>query len=256
MINDKDRELIHSGVDGELDESGKEQLRQLLESSQEARHFHSELSRLAEFLDKIPDHELPDGLHARIVEETPLPSVSPLRSIFSFSELPGTLRYGFAAAAALVLVLFIVDNQQQWSDPGDVSNMVGTIASAGPVTGNEVLDKFEFESGTASAEVSLGRRDGTLVLDLRLNSETPVGYRVDLSGSGLKVSALAQLPGSLEYLATDNQQELSGQSNGKQQFLILLEDPGVSARAEDVRIEVRFDLGDGEIDGGALVLEG
>ena len=253
MINDKDKELIQAGVDGELDESGLEQLRRLLDESEEARHFHSELNRLAEFLDKIPDHELPDGLHARIVESTPLPKPSPLKSIFSFSEMPAMLRFGFAGAAALVLAVAVINSQDQFGDTGDVSNMVGTIARGGPTAGDNIIDSLALTSGNARADVVLGSKDGTLVLDLSLDSADAVNYQVDLGDSGLKVSGMAQPPGALELL--ENEQVLQGQSQGRQQFLVLLEATG-QARSDDARIEVTVYLEGEEIQRGTLAIDG
>lgn len=244
MIDDHTTELIQAGVDGELDESGQAELRKVLDESEEARHYHSELSRLADFLDKIPDHDLPDGLHARITQDIPLPSGSPIKSLFSFSAMPGFIRYGFAAAAGLVLAVAIYENREELQDPNDIASMVGTMTRGGPQGLRRELDSWSFETGQASGEVSLQRRNGSLVLELQMESASPLDFSIDFSGNGLELDAFANVESALESIQYADS-VLHGTGTGAQRFVILLHradsvEAGVGQADKGPRIGLEF----------------
>jgi len=254
MINDQTKELIHAGVDGELDDAGEDGLRKVLEKSEEARHYHSELSRLADFLDKIPDHELPDGLHARITDQVQLPSRSSFKSIFSFSELPSFLRYGFAAAAGLVLAVAIYENRAALQDPNDFSNMVGTMTRGGPGDLQKVLDSQSFDQAGVSGEIHLERRNGALVLEIQLESAQPLDFTVDFSDNGLEFNAFAQMESGLDSI-TYADGVLRGTSSGQQRLVVLLH-PGKADQAGASRAGVGPGIGLEFTQQGAVVHSG
>lgn len=256
MIDERTQELIHAAVDGELDAAGQERLRAVLDASEEARHYHAELARLAGFLDDLPQRDLPPGLHAEIVQSVRLPERSRIARIFSLGELPAPLRYGFAAAAGLVLAVALYEGRDDWRAPGDMSNMVGTISRDGPSTAGEVIDRFVFENDSASAEVDLSRRDGALILDLRVRSQEALEFRVDLAASGLRIGGVANPSPQLELLTGDGRREFRGSGQGEHQMVVILREDEGGASAGDRRIDVRFLAGNEDLGAGSLAVPG
>lgn len=240
MIDDRTIELIHAGLDGELDTAGEAELRKTLEESEEARHHHSELSRLSVFLDKIPDWEMPQDLHARITADISLPARTSIKSILTFGQLPGLVRYGFAAAAGLVLAVAIYEQRDVLQDPSEFSSMVGTMTSGGPDGYQKELDTFSFEKDGISGDVSLQRRNGSVVLELELDADEPLEFDIDFSGNGLEFEAFAQLDTELVSVQYA-EGVLRGRANGRRQrFVVLLHHAGTDEAGGRSRIDLEF----------------
>jgi len=254
MIDERTRELINAAVDGDLGQAELERVQRILEESEEASRYHAELSRLAGLLQSLPDQELPHGLHARIVQATPLPALA--RRVFRFADLPGVLRYGFAAAAGLLLAVTLYEGGQDWNNSNDASRMVGTIANLQSGAGGEVIDQLSFAEAGASGQVSLTRREGQLVLDLSADSSAPLRFRIDLANSGLQVNGLANPSRTLELQSGDGRNELQGEIEGRQQMVLLLKEAGGSPHGTQGRIDIQFFSGDQLVKAGSLGLDG
>lgn len=240
MINERTIELIHAGLDGELEEAGEAELRKVLEESEEARHYHSELRRLSVFLDKVPDQDMPEGLHARITADISLPARTPINSVLTFGQLPAFLRYGFAAAAGLVLAVAIYEQREELRVPADYSGMVGTMTSSGPEGVRKELDTLSFDVDGASGDVSLERRNGSLVLQVELDAVKPLDFTFDFSDDGLEFEAFAQVASRLESVQYADG-VLRGRANGRQQrFAVLLHPAGAEAAGSGSRIDLEF----------------
>lgn len=221
MMENEDRELIQAAVDGELDAEQQVRLDALLADSDEARELHEELTSLAALLARVPGVEPPDALHAQIIENVKLPQASGLRSLFSFSDLPGFLRYGLAATAAVVLTVAVYRGGSEMDPSTDYADMVGTIARGGPVAGGAVIDSFRLDEGGSVAEVKLLERQGVYALEFQLNSEEPLQFDVDFSGNGLAFDAFARQDQDLEAVSWSGD-TLSARARGDQRFVILM----------------------------------
>ncbi len=230
MMNQEHRELVQAGFDGELDAAGRARLETLLAESEEARVLMADLEAIDAFLDRAPPLEAPAGLHSRIVDGISLPQPSRFLSLFSLSDLPGVLRYGLAASAAVLLTVAVYRVGNEMDPSVDYDQMVGTIASGGPVAGGEVIDRFGFEAEGASAEIKLMERGGVYALEFELDSEAPLQFDVDFSGIGLEFDAFARQDEDLEAVSWSGE-TLSARARGQQKFVILMRRTGEGAEA-------------------------
>jgi hypothetical protein len=238
MTDEHTRELIQAGIDGELDAAGEAELRQVLADSEEARHAHSELARLAEFLHKIPDLEPPPDLQARIVQGIQLSTPPSRKRFFKFNGASPLFRYGFAGAAALVLAIAITANRDELGDAGDVSSMVGTMTRPAGVSGVNVIDRFTVASETVNGEVTLELgQGGALLLNARLASSGDFELDLDFSGSGLGLDAFAQMDSRLEAISYSGDL-LRVAGRGQQKFVVMLN----PAQAVESEGQSRIDL--------------
>ena len=239
MIEERTIELINAGVDGELTESEQHELQALLEQSEEARHYYSELNRLADFLDKVPDRDMPGELHGRILDGFELSTKRSLGSIFNFGELPGLVRYGLAAAAVLLLGVGYYGSREELAEPGDVSSMVGTLIRGGPEGRLKVLDTFSFETDGVSGKISLEQRNGAYVLDVQLDGEQALEFQADFTGDGLKFDAFAQMQSNLDSMEFADQ-AIRTKGRGRQRFAVLLHRTEDTAHSSGASIKLEF----------------
>lgn len=255
MMDEQTRELIQAGVDGELDLAGEAELARLLQTSDEARDYHSQLQRLAEILDRIPDQEPPAGLHARIMQGINLPARQTRKSLFSVSEAPPLLRYGFAGAAALVLAIAIAVNREDLGDPADISSMVGTMTR--PVQGQapDIVDQFTVNAEAVSGTVTLERRDGAMVMNVELEAAQDFELNVNFSGNGLELDAFAQLDSRLDTISYADE-ILTVKGQGRQQFVLMLNPGEMRVGEHRSRIDLVIKQQGAQVRSGSLELGG
>jgi len=111
-----------------LSPEGKSRVARHLDQCAQARKELAQLGRLRRALGEMPEPPLPDGLHDKIMAR--------LRSrgkIFTFYRLFWPLSSGFAAAAA-ILVFFLLRENPTWRDVARVSH-IPTLQEAQPFTG-------------------------------------------------------------------------------------------------------------------------
>jgi hypothetical protein len=243
MIDDHNKNLIHAGLDGELDESGQAELQQLLDTSPQARDYHDQMLNLNAFLERVPDPELPEDLHGSIMNAISLPAARRRRLSFGFSQFPGFVRYGLATAAGLLLAIGMYEYSPRLDGMPDQSSMVGTIMPGQNQAPAVVLDSFAFDLEPLSSEIDLLRRDANLVLDVQLNSAAAVHVTVDFKGNGLAFDAIAQMDSDLQSIeVADHTVRIT--SIGRQHFAVLLhQDPGAPV---DARLLVNWHI-DGKV---------
>ena len=134
MLNERALYLINAGVDGELTAEEQEELAALLASSGEARAMKSELEKLANLLDAVPEAEPPPGLAGglldRLAPETEKQSL--LASLFApFRPVP----VGLAFAAGLLLTMSAYHSGDSTTATVDVEDMTGTMLARPQATG-------------------------------------------------------------------------------------------------------------------------
>lgn len=233
MMDSRLQETIHASIDRALDPAAEAELEARLEHDAEARAYRDRMVELNAFIDRIPHAEPPPGLHRRIMAEIRLPR--PRRRL-AFARLPGAVRYGFAAAAGLLLAVGIYEYRPQPGDAGDSSRMVGTVLPGR--TSAVTLDEGGFSVDGKTGTVVLQRRDGSLVLDLQLEApDGRVEVVVDYAGAApVAFDSVSQAEGRVESIALDGQ-SVRILAGGHQKFSVVLD--GAAARA-DGQIEVSW----------------
>lgn len=231
MSQERAYELLSAAADGELKDEEQAELDRLLEASPEMSRFRTELLHIDAILRKVPDVAPPGTLHDRIIASVSLPTVKPRPEVkqgFSWfgSPTPFTaLRYGMATAAGLVLAAAFYESRGI-SEPVDLTELVGSMAPDRQRDDSVVLDTFAFHGEGIESHVSLERRNGMLLLEIRIDAEASVEISVDLGSAGARLEALAQTEDSLESIEIDGR-VLRMRAQGRRQLTALLK------RAED-----------------------
>lgn len=248
MIDERITGLMHAGLDGELAEPEIAELELALKNSSEARDYQSALQEFVNLLDSASTLDLPAGVHRQIVDQIKLPP--PARAGFRLANLPGFVRYGFAAAAGLLLTIGLYEYRPGGWGKQDLESVVGTIIHR--ASDEVTLDTFAFELDELSSIVRLQQRDGSLVLDVFMDSTDPVEITVDFTSDGLQFDAIAQMESDLNSI------EFAGQAirvkgRGRQHFAVLLHRESNHADSDEVSIKLQFSSNGKIVKEGALV---
>ena len=153
MLTEKEQELIHRAIDGELSAPDNERFEQLKGESEEAGRLYDDLCRLFDLLEACPDTEPSKDFSATVRDAI---ERSRLRK---FRNKP----FLWAMAASVLMAVGIVNlNQNSGLDNGNNSVLVGTMA------GNDLnlspLVHMEYDS------------QWTLAISI------PDGFRLDVQG--------------------------------------------------------------------------
>ena len=236
MINERIEDLVHSDLDGELEESVREELESALAGSEEARRLQRELQELQDTLSALEPLEPPPGLHKQILDGIVLPGNR--GRFFSFLEFPGFVRYGLTAAAGLLLAVGLYEFRPGTFPAGDLDNMVGTIMKDQQVQGVK-LDTFSFDIESFSSTVSLLERDDGLVLEVRLDSEEPIEITMDFTSDGLMFDAIAQMQSDLNSIEFADQ-AVQVKGHGRQHFAVMLHREDAAMASDEASIKLQF----------------
>ncbi len=224
MTDERTLELVSAAADGELNASEQAELERLLETSSEARKFQVELAEMDSLLGEIPAIEPPDSLHTQIVNRISLPQKKTDTSFLSWLRPPQfmpVLRYGLAAAAGLLLATSFYESQSLFSANNDFDDLVGTMAPNRVVAEADILDTFDFRSDGLESLVQLQRRNKDIYLDIQIDADTALNIAVDMSSTGVRPGALAQLDHSLESIVVEDQ-ALHLRATGQRRLTVLL----------------------------------
>lgn len=246
MTIERIEDLVHSGLDGELDEAGRAELEAALNGSEEARQLQKELQAFNDLIAGVEPVEPPVGMHREIVDGIVLPG-NPGRG-FAFMQIPGFVRYGLTAAAGLLLAVGLYEFRPGPIPAGDLDNMVGTIMKDHQVRGTAV-DSFSFDIEQLSSTVSLLERDDGLVLEVVLDSADPIEITMDFTSDGLMFDAIAQMKSDLNSIEFADQ-AVQVKGHGRQHFAVMLHRDDAVAASEKASIKLQFSRN------GELVREG
>jgi hypothetical protein len=240
MIDERVRENIHAGLDGELDEAAETELAAHLERSAEARRYRARMAEVAAAIDSLPDVEPPAGLRRQIVDRVELPrNVRVTRTVFG--RVPVFARYGLAAVAALLLIVGIHEYRPDFAGKQELSDMAGTIMPGERAGGAILIDEYSFAIEQLSSAVSLEERDGILVLDMRLESGDPVEITVDFAGNGLRFEKISPIQGDPGYIEVA-EQSVQVRAAGRQHFAVFLHRAeAVAEKPGNIRIDYSID---------------
>jgi hypothetical protein len=124
--------------------------------------------------------------------------------------------------------------------PADLTELVGSMAPKRERSGADLLDTYEFRDAGIQCLLSLERRNGMLLLDIRVDADAPVDISVDLADAGVRLEALAQMENSLESIETDGR-SLRIRAQGQRQLTALLqraEEPGRQGEPINLKFSV------------------
>ena len=242
MTDERTLEMISAAADGELNASERAELEQLLENSAEAREFQAELAEMDSILGEVPAIEPPDSLHTQIVNCISLPRKKADPSFLGWLRPPQfmpVLRYGLAAAAGLLLATSFYESQSLFPSNNDFDDLVGTMAPSRVVAEADILDTFDFRSDDLEALVQLQRRDNDIYLDIQIDANAALNIAVDMSSTGVRPGALAQLDHSLESIVVEDQ-ALKLRATGQRRLIVLLRRADNALIAGEAKITLEF----------------
>ena len=248
MLEQQTLNLINADIDGELSPAEQQQLDDILESSSEARAMRTELLKLSNLLDGVPEQSPPSGLSENILNQLIPPRLSPklaLQKLLS-SFQPATA--GLAFAAGLLLTVGFYEMSPGRGTVTDSASMVGTMVS-GQGSGMNLLESnLRFSSDGFSGTVSLSESNGLYVLNFDLESENPEEIVVGLERTGLSFGGFAETPGGSDTVVdkvTYSGGTVRVVSHGRQQFAVFLREssPEKAVSAELITIDFSHDVG-------------
>ena len=242
MTDQRTLEMISAAADGELNASERAELEQLRENSAEARKFQAELAEMDSLLGDVPVVEPPSSLHLQIVNRVTLPEnkadTSLLRWLKPQQFMP-VLRYGLAAAVGVLLAASFYESQSLFPSNHDFDDLVGTMAPSRVVAEADILDTFDFRKDGLASLVQLQRRDNDVFLDIQIDADASLDISVDMSSTGVRPSALAQLDSSLESIVVEDQ-ALQLRATGQRRLTVLLRRVDDTSIAEEAKITLEF----------------
>jgi len=215
MIDDRIKNLINGAMDGELTDAELAEMDQHLAQSDEARRYLAGMADLDAYLKKLPEQAMPDELHTEILRNIELP-VQSATVPSNAREWPGLFRYGFAAAAGLLLAVGIYQFGSESIAPGDFDQLVGTMAPGAAVE----LDSLSIETDELRSTASLERRQETMILNIQLDSAEPIELSVDFEGTSLDFQTTLEEQQSDLQVFEGGTSEVRVISQGQQKFAV------------------------------------
>ncbi len=248
MLDEQILNLINADIDGELTPAEQQQLDDILETSSEARAMRTELLKLSNLLDNVPEQMPPPGLSDRILNQLAPPRFS---SGFSLSNLMASFQpvtAGLAFAAGLLLTVGFYEMLPGHNTLSDTTGMVGTMVMGQGGGMNLLENNLQFSSDGFSGTVSLSEKNGFYVLNFDLDSTNREEIVVGLDRTGLSFGGFAETPGSSDTVVetvTISGGTLRVESQGRQQFTVFLRgsSPEKVVAAELITIDFSHDDG-------------
>jgi hypothetical protein len=242
MLEQRVIDLINAEIDGELGSEESAELESILQASAEARIMKTELRKLTNLMEDMPEQEPPADLASRILKQIRLtvprpadgpslrPKWSPLEWLASFQPAQA----GVAFAAGLLLTVAFYEAVQHHGAPADLSSMVGTMVADPSSLPAREKDRLPIAGPGLSGSVSLGEIGEYLVLSFDLESVQQTEIEVGLAEAGLGFGGIAHA--SAAGNAGDETYEVSGGTlrvvnQGRQVFSVFL--PQVAAPTAD-----------------------
>lgn len=203
MSDDRAEELISAAADGRLNDAERAELERLLETSPEARRLRDAFDRMESVLASAPEAEPPAGLRDQILNRISPRKRQRVRAAPMWSQWLQTgpvMRHGLSATVGVLLAVSVYESRQPVSDVPDITELVGTMAPGASEGSHDILGTHRFRADGVESRVQLERRDGALLLDIRVDAARDVEIDVDYSAAGLRLDALLQVNGSVESI--------------------------------------------------------
>lgn len=183
-------ELVSAAYDGELDERQQAEVECRLRDSAAARRFLADLDRIETLMSSLPEQAVPDILHARIMAAA---GAAIRRPATRRNLLPAAVfRYALAAAAGGLLTFAFHEWLPSVPHTADYQGLTGTMVPGNTLDGGRVLARDATRLPEVRGQVELQRREGELVLDIRVDAAESVELRVDFNAAGLQPVGILQ----------------------------------------------------------------
>jgi hypothetical protein len=248
MLDEQTLNLINADIDDELTPAEQQQLDDILESSPEARAMRTELLKLSNLLDSVPEQSPPSGLSEKILNQLAPRRWSSKWSLQNLLHSFNPATAGLAFAAGLLLTVGFYEMSPGRGPASDAASMVGTMV-AGQGGGMNLLENnLRFSSDGFSGTVSLSENNGFYVMNFDLDSANPEEIVVGLDRTGLSFGGFAETPGSSDMVAdkvTISGGTLRLVSQGRRQFTVFLRESSPEQTVAAELITIDFSHGNG-----------
>lgn len=231
-MDDRSRELIHGDIDGALDVAEREELRRIIETSDEARQEHQAIQLLHDTLASLPDFEPPAGLRDAIVAQAWGASSTPRRPT---ARRPARERKklrlvaGLAAAAVLVAVLVDKDAHLPDLDPSALSGTIGRQAL------DETTGVMHVQGHLVTGTIRAYQGEQGPVIEVELDADRPLTVVARAGNRPLELEALVPIAGMAPATSTIDG-GLGMVHHGKQHYLLVLKRRDASDTAIDLAV--------------------
>ena len=178
MLENRTLELINADLDGELGPEEAAELDALLESSSESRKMRSELLKLTNILDGLPQLTPPADLSEQILQQIKLPRRTAKQLLGNLFASFQPAAAGLAFAAGLLLTVGVYELSPRNASVGDLASMVGTMVADNESSATRQIDSFSIEQSGLSGSVNLRESKGVLLLEFDLDSKSKSRNRV------------------------------------------------------------------------------
>jgi anti-sigma factor RsiW len=240
MLEQRILELINAEIDGELGPEEQSELDGVLESSEEARAMRTELRKLANLMDGMPEQAPPADLADRILEQVHLPSRKPASFLTGLLSSLQPAPIGVAFAAGLLVAVGFYEVTLGHKPALDPASIVGTMV-ANPQGQAEYSDRLSIAAAGVAGTVSLGATGNIRVLSFDLDSADPAEIEIVLPDAGLRFGGLAR--SAADSGTTDESYEVSGGTlrvvkQGHQAFQVFLLDATGNGAGREISIGI------------------
>ncbi len=245
MIDERTIQLLNADIDGELEASERLELDDILNRSAEARAMRTELLKLNNLLDSLPDLEPPAGLSREILNKITLPGE---KASFYLSRLFPSFKpaaAGLAFAAGLLVTVSFYELVPRKGTVLDTGGMVGTMVANPASRPAESRDVLAFEGAGLDGTVALKMNRNVLMLEFDLDSSEQVEIEVAYAEAGLRFSGIAHAANDVNdrSAAVETYQISKGvlrvENQGRQAFTVFLpEVTNVKSGSREISIDV------------------
>ena len=253
MTRERLMELISAEADEALTDTEQAELERLLAEYPEGRRYRADLARLESVLGEAAEPEIPVTLRASIMSRA-VRGARPPATRRAGLRMPGplpVLRYGLAGAAGMLLAVAWFGNQPAHNGAPNLDELVGTITSHRSRAGAEELGAYRLRTQGVESDVRLLRRDGALLLDIRIAADRPIDLRVNLAGAGVRLDAVAQDEGPVDFIQFADE-ELHVRGLGERRLIAVLHRTDDKVVAGGGRIELDYSSGGKLLQQGSL----
>jgi anti-sigma factor RsiW len=241
MLEQRILELINAEIDGELGPEEQSELDGVLESSEEARAMRTELRKLANLMDGMPEQAPPADLADRILEQVHLPSRKPASFLTGLLSSLQPAPIGVAFAAGLLVAVGFYEVTLGHKPALDPASIVGTMVANPQEQAAEVSDRLSIAAAGVAGTVSLGATGNFRVLNFDLESADPAEIEIVLPDAGLRFGGLARSAAKGD--TADESYEVSGGTlrvvkQGHQAFQVFLLDTAGNGAGREISIGI------------------
>lgn len=253
-IEQRHLDLINAAIDGELGEQDTAELERLLADSAEARELKADLESMDSVLRLMPHLEPPDTLHDKVVyalSQRAARKASPWR--YWLGELrPGAgLRYALAASAGALVAAVVFNGSDKINSAADPNALVGTMVSGSTRNDGEMIADYAFRSDASASQLRLQRYEDALLLEIRIEAQSPLDLTIGLADTGLSPGAVAQHDGVVGAIAI-SPDDIRLRVTGEQQISILLRRAANAVPADKAEIALEFSSNGQVLEQGSL----